>query len=137
MFDCLILGDSIAVGVASELRQCSRLVQIGYTSANTLVRFNDRIWPAKVNVISVGTNDVNINTERHARLIREKFTDGTVIWIMPNKDLKPHAYDAVKKVAERNGDHMIEPRFLGPDFIHPTVHGYQDLAKRIEEVEGE
>lgn len=134
MFDCLILGDSIGVGVASELRQCSRLVQIGYTSANTLVRFGDRIWPAKVNVVSVGTNDVNINTERHARLIREKLTDGVVIWIMPSKELKPNAYDAVKKVAERNGDHMIEPRLLGPDLIHPTVVGYQELAKRIEKV---
>jgi lysophospholipase L1-like esterase len=134
MFDCLILGDSIGVGVASELRQCSRLVQIGYTSANTLVRYNDRIFPHKVNVVSVGTNDTNINTERHARLIREKFAGETVIWIMPNKELKPYAYDAVKKVAERNGDHMIEPRFLGPDNIHPTVVGYQDLAKRIEKV---
>jgi lysophospholipase L1-like esterase len=139
MLECLIVGDSIAVGVAQAARNYHRVCEVqaksGYNSSQAFTQYVNR-WPAdreaKNTIISVGSNDTNAKTTLHyASNIRERI-QGQVWWILPSAELKPAQREVIIKIAAFWGDRIIDatPRQLSPDKIHPTYRGYVELADR-------
>jgi lysophospholipase L1-like esterase len=131
MLDCLIIGDSIAVGTATYRRDCSSIAKVGITSE----QFNSRyrvIDPAKVTVISLGSNDGEARTTKMTlETLRVRLGGGnrTFIWIVPYGP----AGQIVRDIAEKYGDGAIErpANKLEWDNIHPTAAGYQEIAKKF------
>lgn len=139
MFECMIIGDSIAVGVAQAARNYHRVCEVqaksGYTSSQAFTQYVDR-WPAdrraKNTIISIGSNDINARTTlQHANNIRERI-QGQVWWILPSAEIKPQQRKVILEVAAVWGDRTIDvaPRQLSADKIHPTHRGYIELADR-------
>ena len=60
MIECLILGDSIAVGIGQHRPDCAVIAKVGITSQNWLKNYNNHPTfnkPYKVVTISLGSND--------------------------------------------------------------------------------
>ena len=138
MFECLILGDSIAQGIAQANSQCRAVVKSGINSNNWFDRFQynpfyrDNIF--RVVVISLGTNDFDYdNTEENLIKIRVGSRGQIVVWILPSETLKPAQRQTVIKVAEQFGDKVLDiGEFVGPDGIHPnSLQAYKNLSKNI------
>jgi hypothetical protein len=124
MFECAVVGDSIALGVGTELQRCVVDAKIGLPSAEIV----GRVLHAHVLVVSAGSNDANNPLlEANLRIIRARAT-GRVIWISP---IDPVAAAAVMRVARLHGDKVVHfaPR---PDNIHPKSYGV--LAGRVDAV---
>src|ERR1700744_3839766 len=93
MIDCAVVGDSIALGVGTELHRCAVNAHIGIPSAEVI----GRVQHANVLVVSAGSNDPhNPQLEQNLRAIRAKAT-GKVIWISP---MDPVAAAVVRRVAK-------------------------------------
>ena len=121
MIECLVLGDSIAVGLGAQLRACVTDAQVGIGSAAIV----GRAGPADVAVISAGSNDPhNPRLEANLRMIRAKVR-GRVVWIVPQHRV---AADAVTKVARFHGDQIVS---FAPsqDRVHPR--SYRELAASV------
>ena len=71
MLECLIIGDSIGVGVSQVRTECMSIVKSGINS-NTWKNTNiTKLQPAKVLIISLGANDLKgHDTEGNVREIR-------------------------------------------------------------------
>ena len=130
MMDCLILGDSIAVGIASYRQDCQRIAEVGITSNGWLSKFKNKLEPAELVVISLGTNDSGQNTLSHLVSLREKITASVVVWVLPNEVKFPAAAQAVKRAADTWGDYIIAMPLgmISADGVHPTGQGYKFLA---------
>ena len=81
MIDCLIIGDSIARGVAQAAPlECSSLTHVGINSREFNRRYNTRDFIAKTVVISLGSNDYRgIHTQRELRAVRARVIGKHVI----------------------------------------------------------
>lgn len=124
MIDCLIVGDSIAVGVAPRLPQCTVNAKIGIPSASVIGRTKD----AAILIVSAGSNDPdNPRLADNLRAIRAK-THGKVIWILP---INKRAAGIVREVANENKDEVIAFS-SGYDRVHPS--SYCTLAQSIKKV---
>jgi lysophospholipase L1-like esterase len=133
MLECLIIGDSIAVGVSEFRKECRAHVQGGITSQGFIKKFGDTPEPAKIVVISLGANDYSIETEPHIEQIRKNTKAAVVFWLLPRQDRVPKAVAAVRAVAARYGDQVIDrPKDVSPDGIHPTARGYRELADKTK-----
>jgi lysophospholipase L1-like esterase len=130
------MGDSIAVGVSQQRKECSAYVQSGISSPNFMKKFGDKAGtPARSVIISLGANDFKINTQEHILKLREKVKADHVFWILPNEEKKPEAVKAVQEVAKKFGDTVIprpEGKLISKDGIHPTPQGYKDLASKTK-----
>lgn len=131
MLECLIVGDSIAVGVAQVRKECVSYSKGGINSQQWL---NQNIGKtplqAKTVIISLGSNDLkNVKTEEELQNIRQLTKADRVYWILPFID-KPHVKDAVKKVALKYGDVILTTDHLQPDGVHPSWAGYKELARK-------
>ena len=143
MLECLILGDSLAVGVANAAtryhRPCIIQAHGGDNSSQIFVKFRQRELPNqhfKNTIISLGTNDQNAKqTLEYANRIRERIR-GQVWWVLPSATLRPEQRKAVQDVARIWRDQIIdlEPRQLSPDGIHATPRGYIEIADRALEI---
>ena len=129
--DCLILGDSIAVGVSNFRQECVSLVKGGITSKRWNISYMNR--PAfdmneyNTAIISLGSNDEPSDlTAEMLGEIRETVKAKTIFWIMPA--IKPKIQDIVLKIARQNGDKIVYIKDLSKDGIHPTTNGYKWLA---------
>lgn len=135
MLECLIVGDSIAVGVSQVKKECVAYVKSGVNSQVWNKQYLSKLEPSKILVISLGANDYKgIKTEENIRRLRLATEAGKVFWLLPSNRLKPKQVEAVKKVAEEFGDIVI-PRpetDISADGVHPTYKGYQRLAKQIK-----
>jgi len=137
MIDCLIVGDSIAVGVSQIRKECAAIVKSGINSKVWNDKHLDKIMAARVKtlIISLGANDYKgINTEGNIRLLRNLANAERVFWLLPSQKLKPSQVEAVKKVAEQFGDTVI-PRpetNISADGVHPTYTGYKILAEKTK-----
>ena len=138
MFDCLILGDSIAQGIAQARPECMAIVQRGVTSEMFKYEvinhpeFTHKHWTTLV--ISLGTNDYHWDvTEIYLRLLRERVKADRVWWIMPQPKYQ-QARNAVIMVADTYGDQLLEvpEKILEKDKIHPTASGYKQLAEQTK-----
>lgn len=140
MLECMILGDSIAIGIAQQKKECVSIARVGITSHKWYSDFYENPTykkKYKVVVISLGTNDFK-NTSPHSTEeflynIRKRADAHMVIWILPNPILKPNQYKVIKELAKEFNDKTLDTlNHVGYDSIHPTVEGYKELAKQIK-----
>lgn len=126
MIECLVLGDSIAVGVAQHLPECQVIAKVGLTSSQVLASV--KAVSNDVTIISVGSNDPrNPELLRNIRALRAKINAKYVIWLLPYDG---GASDAVSYVAGSNRDYMINlNNFASGDGVHPK--NYKSVAMEI------
>ena len=137
MLECLILGDSIAVGVSQVRPECAVIAKSGWNSANYNKDFGAKAQSkeAKTIIISLGANDyTGIKTYNELYKLREKLQGQRVVWILPNEKLKPKQVDDVKLIAVSFGDTVIErpKNNMSADGVHPTYTGYKELAEKTK-----
>jgi pyruvate/2-oxoacid:ferredoxin oxidoreductase alpha subunit len=86
MIDCLILGDSIAVGTHSAKPECEVHAQVGINSRNFNKKYKND-FAAKIVAISLGSNDgKNIKTINELIELRNRVHADKVYWILPAND---------------------------------------------------
>lgn len=133
MIECMIVGDSIGVGVSQVRRECAAIVKSGINSKVWNDQHLGQLKPARTLIISLGANDYKgIKTEENIRRLRELAQADRVFWLLPSDRLKPAQVQAVKRVAQQYGDTVI-PRpetNISADGVHPTYQGYRELARQ-------
>jgi lysophospholipase L1-like esterase len=136
MLECLVLGDSLAVGVGQVRQECTTRAKSGINSYDYVNRHvwhtngNDR---AKTIIISLGSNDTaKINTFEELDTLRQLVKADRVYWILPA--IKEEKRKAVWAVADKYHDHVIETRNheLSPDRVHPTGKGYKTISNQTK-----
>jgi lysophospholipase L1-like esterase len=131
MFECIIAGDSIGVGIANVRKECVAFVQGGINSKQWLDK-NIKNTPMIANhvIISLGSNDAYVkNTEAELRVIRALTKATRVYWVMPS-DKFPKAQSAVWHVANENNDIILRTDRMQKDNVHPSWAGYKELAEK-------
>ena len=134
MLECLILGDSIGVGIGMNRPDCTTIAKVGITSdrwrKENLFKVNEQF---KIVVISLGTNDWKSTHTSDALVeIRKKIKANAVVWILPSITLKPTQRAIVREVANEFHDKTMDiSQFIGPDGIHPNWKGYQSIAQQL------
>ena len=137
MLECLILGDSLAVGVGQIRSECNTYARSGinsYDYVNRHVMYTESINKvAKTVIISLGSNDTRkLKTFEELDTLRQLVKADRVYWIMPaNKDIKRKD---VQRVADKYRDFVIDTRKheLSADGVHPTYKGYASIAKQTQ-----
>ena len=133
MIDCLIIGDSIAVGTKMFRPECVDYAKGGITSHGWDKKFGDNKLEANSVIISLSTNDwERANTEDKLRIIRNKVKASRVFWIEPNLESKPQAVEHVRKIAAEFGDTVIPTTRWQSDKIHPSWEGYKQIAEKTK-----
>jgi lysophospholipase L1-like esterase len=135
MFECLIVGDSIGVGVFQQRPECVSMAQIGINSKIWNKKYLSHMTPARTLIISLGANDSDdMDTEVNVRKLRIKADASRVFWILPNEKLKPDQVKAVRQVAKEFGDTVltVPERDLAKDGLHITALGYKKLAQETK-----
>lgn len=133
MLDCLIMGDSIAVGTHMFKSECVSLSQGGITSHGWDKKFGHNDLSARVVLISLSTNDwERANTLSKLREIRQRVHADRVYWVQPNPQSKPQAVEHVKTVAREFGDTVLVTNRWQPDRIHPSWAGYKQIAREAK-----
>jgi hypothetical protein len=137
MLECLILGDSIATGIAQYRPECVSYANVGINSKNYNRRYQTTQLNADTVIISLGTNDHrNVDTYYELIKLRDKIDAKRVIWIMPNAVNPNSGTDigivqaSINSVAGAYGDSILTiPRPMA-DRYHPTTTGYKKLANQ-------
>ena len=108
MLECLILGDSIAVGTANVRTECVSYSVGGINTMQWNKKFSDKQLMAKSVIISLGTNDyTTIHTFKELSNMRARVKAEHVFWIMPpcNKDFcKQNVNNIVSIIANAYND---------------------------------
>lgn len=133
MFECIIAGDSIAVGVANVRKECVAYVQGGINSYQW-VNKNIKNTPLEARhvIISLGSNDhKGIKTEAELRTIRQLTKADRVYWVMPSNKF-PEAQSAVWHIANEYHDTILKTERMQADNVHPSWAGYKEIAKASE-----
>jgi lysophospholipase L1-like esterase len=132
MIDCLILGDSIAVGTHMFKQECVAYATGGLNSKQWVDRnVGKSPYIAKTVIISLGSNDHKyVKTLTELRTIRELTKADRVYWILPA--VKPDIQEVVRKVAAEWGDTVLPITRLQSDGIHPSWAGYKQIAKETQ-----
>jgi lysophospholipase L1-like esterase len=129
MLECLILGDSIAVGIAQHRPECAAIAKGGISSYSWNNANITKPLGAKTVVISLGANDSQkINTRRELETLRELIKADLVFWILPHN--KPSIHPFIRELAEDYRDVVLPITQISPDNIHPTTRGYKILANQ-------
>lgn len=133
MLECLILGDSIAVGTKMFRPECADYAQGGITSLGWNKKFGNNDLSADTVIISLGTNDwIKADTYGMLMNIRTKIKGKRVFWILPNEESKPLIVHQVHEVANQFNDTVLPTTRWQPDKIHPSWAGYKSLADRTK-----
>ena len=133
MIECLIIGDSIAVGTAMARPECVSYSKGGWNSWQWNKDYLSKVSDQSANtvIISLGANDhKGVKTEKELRKMRESIKGNRVFWIDPGQDRKPVPHDAIMRIAKEHGD-IVLPRpknHMSADGIHPTGRGYRVIA---------
>jgi lysophospholipase L1-like esterase len=129
MLECLILGDSIAVGIAQHRPECAVYAQVGITSRGWNNKYLVKKPDAKTTVVSLGTNDYSETaTFRELYALRQTLPS-KVVWILPANGVDRQT--AVVKIAQMYNDATVVIPELSKDKIHPTARGYRELAEQV------
>lgn len=140
MLDCLIMGDSIAVGTAQVRQECVSYSKGGINSYQWLnTNVGKSPYVAKTVIISLGSNDHKyVKTEKELRTIRELTKADRVYWILPAGNLKASEVNIqyiqllIKEIAQEYGDTVLPITKLQKDGIHPSGLGYRELAEKTK-----
>lgn len=138
MIDCLIVGDSIAVGAHAFKTECAAFARGGINSW----QFN-QMYPMALDadtvVISLGSNDhAGVRTQHELEETRARVHGKRVFWILPAGNLAASNVPItkiqaiVRAIATDNGDIVLEIPSLQPDHIHPSWAGYRALMERVD-----
>ena len=136
MLDCLVVGDSIAVGTQQFAKECQLQGRGGINSW----QFN-RMYPgsfyAETVIISLGSNDHQyVKTYDQLFEMRQRVGAKNVFWVLPAGNLKAsnvpieRIQGFVQSIARYYGDTVLPIRGLQPDGIHPSWAGYRDIVER-------
>jgi lysophospholipase L1-like esterase len=130
MVPCLILGDSLAVGIGQYRPECLTVAQTGITSG----RYIQTLLTTQTGntaVISLGVNDADdMATLQNLRRVRASIHAKRVFWLLPG--IKPRVREAVRTVAVEYDDFLVDTRFeAGADHLHPSGTGYRFLAAMV------
>ena len=136
MLDCLVIGDSIAVGTQQFAKECQLQ---GRGGINTW-QFN-RMYPgsfyAETVIISLGSNDHQyVKTYDQLFEMRQRVGAKNVFWVLPAGNLKAsnvpieRIQGFIREIAYSYGDIVLPIRGLQPDGIHPSWAGYKDIVER-------
>ena len=137
MVDCMVIGDSIAVGVAMYRPECVSYSRGGWNSWqwNKDYLAHSTTKPYETIIISLGANDhAGVQTEAQLRKMRSAIKGKRVFWIDPGKDRKPVPHNAIVNIATEYGDTIL-PRpkdHMSADKVHPTGTGYKILANQTK-----
>jgi len=137
MLDCMIIGDSIAVGVSMARKECVSYSKGGWNSwqwNKDYLSLSTRKSYETI-IISLGANDhKGVKTEQELRKMREAIKGKRVFWIDPGKDRKPIPHEAMTKIAKEYGDVvLLRPADnMSADGVHPTGKGYKILAEQTK-----
>lgn len=128
---CLVIGDSIAVGVGAAMPECVTEARVGITSAAYLRQF--RSEPTGTMVISLGANDgAGTDDAPTLRRLRAQVRAARVIWVLPARPAS--ARTAIATVSAEYGDRLVDSApWAGPDGMHPGAAGYLAIAREIYE----
>jgi len=132
MLECLVLGDSLAVGVGQIRKECVTYAKSGinsYAFVNRFVLNTNGNNQAKTIIISLGSNDVKkLETYDELDTLRHMIKADRVYWILPN--IKEDKRRNVQAVAEKYKDFIIDARKheVSGDGVHPTYNGYKSIA---------
>jgi hypothetical protein len=124
---CVVLGDSIAVGVGQYRTDCVTIAQGGITSERYVGTMLSR-QDADTVIISLGVNDDDtVDTAANLRTVRTQVHARTVYWLLPG--IKERVRETIHSVAGEFGDRLINTRpYAGPNHLHPSGPGYIALA---------
>lgn len=130
MAACLILGDSLAVGLGQNRPDCQTVAVTGVTST----RYVQTLLAARAAesaVISLGVNDGDdADTLGNLRRVRQAVTARRVFWLLPG--IKPRVRAIIRQVAVEFDDYLVDTKFeAGPDSLHPGRDGYKFLAQHV------
>lgn len=129
MLECLILGDSIAVGISQHRPECAVYAKVGITSRGWNDKFLTKKPDAKTTVVSLGTNDYSeTHTFRELYTLRQTLPS-KVVWILPANGVDRQT--AVVKIAQMYADATVVIPELSKDKIHPTARAYRELAEQV------
>jgi len=136
MLECLILGDSIAVGTQQFRQECALVGKGGINTAQWNRMYRSRDLTARNVIISLGTNDhAGVNTFRELMDMRMRVDADHVFWILPpcnDKFCKPAVNEVVELIARNFNDTVIGTKKLQTDAIHPSWSGYQELGQKTK-----
>lgn len=126
MMECMILGDSIAQGVARLRPQCAQITQQGVGTRQFLERLMTQVTASHV-LISLGSNDVGVsNLHMELSALRSRIQQAQVTWLLSANNAQAAAQ--VQQVAREHGDRVIQVRLVvGTDGVHPSITGYHRL----------
>lgn len=127
MIDCMIIGDSIAVGTQMYRKECVAYATGGLNSKQWNKKYGTADLTAGTMIISLGTNDHDgVNSFKELLAMRQRVTSERVYWIMP--PIKPHIQEMVQIIATNFNDTIITTNRLQPDKVHPSWAGYKELG---------
>lgn len=137
MIDCLIIGDSIAVGTHMARPECVAYAKGGWNSWQWNKDYLDKAsaQPARTVIISLGANDhKGVKTEQELRKMRSTIKGDRVFWISPGTERKPIPQDAIERIAKEYGDIVLDRpiQHMSSDGVHPTGKGYRQLAEKTK-----
>jgi lysophospholipase L1-like esterase len=131
MLDCLIIGDSIAVGTHQFKKECVSYSKGGWNTWQWNRDYLKNDLTATTVIISLGTNDhPGVKTREELEKTRAKVKANKVFWVLPA--IKPNIQEIVKDIAAKNGDTVIPINGLQPDKIHPSWAGYKDIVEKAK-----
>ena len=138
MLECLIVGDSIAVGTKMFMPQC-QLEGKGGINTWQFNRMYKGSFYADTVIISLGSNDhKGVRTYDELFELRQRVGAKNVFWVLPAGNLPAGGVpiakiqSIVKEIAASNGDTVLPITRLQPDGIHPSWAGYKDIAEKAK-----
>ena len=138
MLECLIIGDSIAVGTKQFAPHCELQGKGGINTWQFNKMYKGK-FEADAVIISLGSNDhKGVKTHKELLEMRQRIGAKNVFWILPAGNLKASEVpitkiqSIVKEIAESYGDIVLPIRGLQADGIHPSWSGYKDIVKRTK-----
>jgi lysophospholipase L1-like esterase len=139
MLECLILGDSIAVGTKMFAPHCELQGKGGINTWQFNRMYSGSFYADTV-IISLGSNDhKGVKTYDELFEIRQRVGAKNVFWVLPAGNLPAGGVPIEKiqsivvELAVYYGDTVLPIRGLQADGIHPSWSGYKNIVERTKE----